>query len=241
MRPAIESILDVVQAGGSAIRILFVAIAKFTRIRGALLSGVFVASFAWNLHGTDAMAFDVVRHGTHLVVSGDIDSESPASFNRHLVETILELALAGDQDSPIHLHLDLPRGGEADASLKLVELMRRAQSHGTRFVAHVDAGSTCMSGCTFMFLAADERWMAPEARLIFHGFSQSNPERPVEVPQEHQIAYRNLLRSASTAFYRFFEMARIIEDDRKVGFTGKTLFEQKAFTGLVTGLTPRLP
>ena len=95
--------------------------------------------------------------------------------------------------------------------------------------------ATCMSGCTFLFLAADERYIAPEGRLIFHGFSQADPENPVEVPQKFHDAYYRLLKSANEPFYRFFRHARIIEDDKKVGFTGKTLLERKVFTGLISG------
>lgn len=207
----------------------------------SLTPGLLLTAIILGTGSTGSNAFDVERQGNHLTVSGVIGPESPASFNRNLVESILELALAEDLESPIHLHLNLPRGGEAGASFKLVELMRTAQSHGTKFVAHVDTGSTCMSGCTFMFLAADERWIAPEARLVFHGFSQSNPDKPVEVPNTYRIAYADLLKSANPEFYHFFKMARIIEDDRKVGFTGKTLFEQKAFAGLITGLKRQLP
>jgi len=186
-----------------------------------------------------AQAFTVERDGTHLYISGKIGIESPGVFNRNLVETLLELALAGDRDSSIHLHLDLPKGGVAAPAFKLVDLIRSAQSQGTKFVAHVDRGTTCMSGCTFMFLAANQRWIAPEGRLVFHGFSQADPSNPVEVPQHYHDAYYALLKSANEPFYRFFRQSRIIEEDRKVGFTGKTLFARDLFAGLITGLTVR--
>lgn len=219
-------------------RAICAAIVNWRPSTGSYVFGAILAGILLNTVGTPAMAFSVERQGNHLFISGDIGPESPATFNRNLVESILELALAGDQQSPVYLHLNLPRGGDADASFKLVEIIRTAQSHGTQIVAKVGPGTTCMSGCTFLFLAASERWIAPEGRLIFHGFSQANPERPVEVPSSYHLAYDDLLKSANVNFYRFFKMARIIEDDRKVGFTGQTLYDHKAFSGLITGLMP---
>jgi len=186
-----------------------------------------------------AGAVTVERTGNHLVITGKIGVESPSVFNRNLVDALLELAVSGDRESPVHLHLDLPSGGVAFPAFELVDLIRSAQAEGTEFVAHVGAGSTCMSGCTFLFLASDQRWISAEGRLVFHGFSQKDPARPVKVPQRFHDAYYGLLKAANEPFYRFFKQARIIEDDIKVGFTGKTLFEQGSFAGLITGLTAR--
>jgi len=181
-------------------------------------------------------AMEVERSGNHLVLSGEIAHYSPGVFNRNLVDALLELALAGDRDSPIFLHLNLPRGGDAAASFRLLDILRSAQAQGTQVVAQVSAGDTCMSGCTFLFLAADERWMAPEGRLVFHGFTPVDAKRPAKVPERYIDTYYNLLAAANQPFFEFFKSARIIEDDRKVGFTGQTLHDEPAFDGLITGL-----
>jgi len=183
-----------------------------------------------------AAALEVERSGNHLVLSGEIAHYSPGVFSRHLVDALLELALAGDKDSPVYLHLDLPRGGDAAASFRLLQTLRSAQDHGTRFIAQVSAGDTCMSGCTFLFLASDERWMAPEGRLVFHGFTQADAANPVPVPKRFVDTYYSLLADANEPFFEFFKAARIIEDDRKVGFTGQKLHDEPAFAGLITGL-----
>ncbi|GAA0770553.1 hypothetical protein E1180_11545 [Roseibium denhamense] len=181
-------------------------------------------------------AFTVERDTNHLMISGKIGPESASVFNRNLVEALLDLAFTGDRDSPVHLHLDLPHGGLADVSFHIVDIMKRAQTQGTRFAAHVGPEASCMSGCTFLFLAADERWIAPEGRLIFHGFANPDGTSVKKIPVKYARDYYGLLKFANTRFYEFFKQSRIIEDDKKVGFTGTTLFNQTAFAGLITGL-----
>ncbi len=183
-----------------------------------------------------ATAFSIDRNENHLRISGVIGDESPGVFNRNLVETLLEMGLSGDRASAVHLYLDLPKGGKAAPALRLVDLVRAAQEHGTVFIAHVEARTTCMSGCSFLFLSSDERWIAPDGRLVLHGFSNADPDHPVEVPKSFKESYYSLLRRANEPFYRFIKASRIVEDDIKVGFTGKTLFERSAFDGLITGL-----
>ena len=201
-----------------------------------LLAVLAVPSFVFFGFMESGSAMEVKREGNHIHLSGFIAEDSPGRFGRAINDALLDLALSGDQDSAIELHLDLPRGGFAASSFELIKLIRAAQAHGTRFVAHVDAGSTCMSGCTFLFLAADERWISPEGRLIFHGFSQSRPNKPVPVPESYKQLYYRLLIKANEPFYRFFRHSRIVEDDIKVGFTGQTLHERSMFAGLITGL-----
>ncbi len=198
--------------------------------------GLMMASLVFFFMPGQAKAVEIERFANHLVLSGEIADYSPGALNRNLVEALLDLALAGDRKSPVYLHLNLPKGGDAAASFRLVDIIKSAQDQGTRVVAQVSAGDTCMSGCTFLFLAADERWMAPEGRLVFHGFTQRNAARPVPVPERYIQTYYKLLAAANQTFFEFFKAARIIEDDRKVGFTGQTLFDERAFAGLVTRL-----
>ncbi|EEE45004.2 S49 family peptidase domain-containing protein [Roseibium alexandrii] len=198
--------------------------------------GLMMASLVFFLMPGRANAVEIERFANHLVLSGEIADYSPGALNRNLVEALLDLAMAGDRTSPVYLHLNLPKGCDAAASFRLVDIIRSAQDQGTRVVAQVSAGDTCMSGCTFLFLAADERWMAPEGRLVFHGFTRRNAARPGPVPERYIETYYKLLAAANQTFFEFFKATRIIEDDRKVGFTGQTLFEERAFAGLVTRL-----
>lgn len=193
----------------------------------ALASLVFTSS-------TNALTIRKAEGG--LTLAGEITQSSPREFAVSLAELLLEMHARGDGNSLIELHLDIPNGGMSEASFHLVELMKAAQSHGTKFTAHVGNEATCMSGCTYLFLAANERWIAPKGRLIFHGFSQTDPQRPTTIPGDYIKTYRELLKSANEQFYNFFTAARIIEDNKMVGFTGSTLIKQRAFYGLITGL-----
>ncbi|MCR9282586.1 MAG: hypothetical protein NXH99_12900 [Rhodobacteraceae bacterium] len=188
---------------------------------------------------TRSEAVTILVEDNNLFLSGSIAEWSPELFSIKLAETLLGLQREGDTESFVRLHLDLPEGGLASASFELVNLMRVAQAHGTKFSAHVASDATCMSGCVFLFLAADERWIAPEGKLIFHGFSSRNGETHPTVPAEYIQSYYDLLKSANEQFYEFFKASRIIEENKKVGFTGKTLFEQEVFSGLITGLVEK--
>lgn len=187
-------------------------------------------------HVGAARALTIETFDRGLRLSGEITQESPRLFSISLAKVLLERQARGDRSGLVHLHLDLPQGGLAAASFQLVDLMRSAQSHGTKFAVHVGSKATCTSGCTYLFLAANERWISPEGRLIFHGFSHPDPGHAIDIPEEFVTSYRDLLRSANKPFYDFFDAARIIEDNKIVGFTGRTLFRQDAFSGLITGL-----
>lgn len=193
-------------------------------------------AFASLVFASSANSLTITKTEGGLMLSGEIAHSSPRVFAVNLAELLLEMHATGDREGLIELHLDIPKGGTSEASFRLVELMKAAQSHGTKFAAHVGNEATCMSGCTYLFLAANERWIAPRGKLIFHGFSQTDPQRPTTIPGNFFKTYRELLKSANERFYDFFTAARIIEENKMVGFTGSTLFKQKAFSGLITGL-----
>lgn len=193
-------------------------------------------AFASLVFSSSSNALTIRKTEGGLTLAGEISHSSPRVFAVNLAELLLERHAAADRDGLIELHLDIPTGGTSEASFHLVELMKAAQSHGTKFAAHVGNEATCMSGCTYLFLAANERWIAPKGRLIFHGFSQTDPQRPTTIPDDFFNTYRELLRSANEQFFDFFTAARIIEDNKIVGFTGSTLFKHRAFSGLITGL-----
>ena len=209
---------------------------KNCTLRRSLLLLAASCTFAGFVPTDDANALVIETSDNGLRLSGEITQESPRQFSVGLARVLLEMQASGDRNSPVRLDLDLPSGGLTSASFQLVELMKTAQAHGTKFAAHIDEKATCMSGCTYLFLAANERWIAPEGKLIFHGFSQGNPEEPVEIPGAYFSAYQELLKSANKSFFDFFKAARIIEQNKVVGFTGRTLFSQRAFSGLITGL-----
>lgn len=188
------------------------------------------------LFAATAGALTIAKGEGSLRLEGVITEESPRTFSARLAELLLEMQERGDKSTSIRLHLDIPKGGLASASFRMARLMKIAQSHGTTFSAHVGGRATCMSGCTYLFLAANERWVAPDGKLIFHGFNRLGRDDQAEIPTEYFEAYYNLLKSANESFFSFFKAARIIEENRTVGFTGRTLFEHKAFSGLITGL-----
>lgn len=193
-------------------------------------------AFTSLVYVSTANALTIRKTESGLSLEGEIVQSSPRVFAVSLAAFLFEMHARGDRNSLIELHLNIPKGGTSDASFHLVELMKAAQTHGTKFAAHVGNEATCMSGCTYLFLAANERWIAPNGKLIFHGFSQAGPQRPASIPHNYFKTYRELLKSTNQQFYNFFKAARIIEDNKLVGFTGSTLVKQSAFSGLITGL-----
>ncbi len=149
---------------------------------------------------------------------------------------MLDLTLADDNRKPIYVHLDIPNGGLADVSFQIANIIDSAVEHGTTLITSVGSGKTCTSGCTFIFLSGAERRAAADARFIFHGFNYTASEVRHERVQDLSERYRTLLRETDPALFEFFEMAGVIQHNRYLGFTGRTLFAHPVFTDVVTGI-----
>jgi ATP-dependent Clp protease protease subunit len=95
------------------------------------------------------------------IFNGDITKDSLA----HMSTKLLELHYNPDFDDIVDLYINSP-GGELDATWAFIDLMT-----GIRVPIRTIAMGEIASGATMIFVAGDERVMAPNSNAMIHHFS----------------------------------------------------------------------
>lgn len=97
-----------------------------------------------------------------LSLEGEILPQSSRQFHRLLATAMLSIPYP----EPIRIELDSP-GGDLDAVLRIVRIIRSAQREKTTVAIAIRSGKRCFSTCLLLFATADYRVAAPDALFSF--------------------------------------------------------------------------